>query len=276
MLELPEASTIAAQLRSAVLGRTITEVVVNASPHKFAFFTGAPEAYPGLLTGGRIVDARAMGGLIELTTGELSLVIGDGVGPRLVEAGGALPAKHQLALGLDDGSALVCSLQMYGGMYLGPAGDHDNPYYRVARDRPSPLTDAFDQDYFDDLLAEARPNLATKGFLATEQRVPGLGNGVLQDILFRARLHPRNRLSTLTGADRRGLLASLKETLTAMVAGGGRDTEKDLHGRPGGYPTVLSARTLDLPCPDCGGAITRQAFLGGNVYVCEHCQPLRG
>ncbi|MCQ4762422.1 hypothetical protein NE555_17590, partial [Alistipes onderdonkii] len=41
----------------------------------------------------------------------------------------------------------------------------------------SPLGDGFDAAYFDRLVAGAKPNLSAKAFLATEQRIPGLGNG---------------------------------------------------------------------------------------------------
>ena len=67
----------------------------------------------------------------------------------------------------------------------------------------------------------------------------------------------------------------MKTTLAAMAMGGGRDTEKDLFGKPGGYRSVLSAKTLAFPCPVCGGAITRKAYMGGNVYFCAACQPER-
>ncbi|ULQ60522.1 hypothetical protein K7I13_04275 [Brucepastera parasyntrophica] len=55
----------------------------------------------------------------------------------------------------------------------------------------------------------------------------------------------------------------------------GRDTERDLFGNSGSYKTILSNKTLNDPCPQCGGMITRQAFLGGNIYFCPVCQPLK-
>ncbi|MDQ7993721.1 MAG: zinc finger domain-containing protein [Propionicimonas sp.] len=275
MLELPEAGTLARQLGAALTGRRIVGVGVGASPHKFAFFSGDPGEYPGALSGREVTAARAHGGLVELVLGQTSLLFGDGVGLRLVAAGNAVPGKHQLALELDDGSGLFCSVQMYGGLWLGPAGDHDNPYYRMARDRPSPLAEGFDRAYFDDLVAAARPSLSAKAFLATEQRVPGLGNGVLQDLLFQARINPRNRLSELGEDHLDDLFASLRATLAEMTDAGGRDTEKDLYGHPGGYRTRLSARTLALPCPRCGAGVRRESFLGGNVYFCPACQPVR-
>jgi formamidopyrimidine-DNA glycosylase len=276
MLELPEASTLAGQLREQVVGRRVVEVSVASSPHKLAFFTGAPESYPGLLAGLAITDAQGRGGLVELVLGDTSLVFGDGVSLRRVAAGDPLPARHQLVLRLDDGSSLVASVQMYGALLLGPAGDHDNPYYRLARDRPSPVTDGFDRAHFDSLLAEVKPTTTAKAFLATRQRIPGLGNGVLQDILFDARINPRTKLGTLGPAELDTLFASVRSTLAAMTDAGGRDTEKDLDGNPGGYRTILSARTLDSPCPRCGDAVRREPFLGGNVYFCPGCQPAPG
>jgi len=272
MLELPEAWTLADQVRAVATGRVIADVVANSSPHRMAFFSGDPAAYGPALTGCRLSDAQAFGGLVEITVGDWALVLGDGVNLRRFAPGQPLPAKHQLALRLDDGSALVASVQMYGGIWLSAPGELDSPYYRVARDRPSPLGPGFTRAHFETLVAAAKPTLSAKALLATEQRVPGLGNGVLQDILFRARVNPRTRLGQLSPTDLDRLHEAVRSTLTAMAEAGGRDTEKDLFGHPGGYPTILSAKTVARPCPDCGGGIVRQAFLGGNVYFCPVCQ----
>jgi len=54
---------------------------------------------------------------------------------------------------------------------------------------------------------------------------------------------------------------------------GGRDTEKDLYGNTGGYATKMSKNALTAGCPMCGGTVTKEAYLGGSVYYCSHCQP---
>ncbi len=64
----------------------------------------------------------------------------------------------------------------------------------------------------------------------TEQRIPGLGNGVLQDILLLAGLHPRCKISRLTSGKRRKVYDVVQETLDQMTVAGGRDTEKDFFG----------------------------------------------
>ncbi len=279
MIELPESQTLARQLEKEFAGKRITAVEAGHSPHGFAFYFGDPAGY-GELLDGRVIDGvHAIGGQVEMVIGQMRLVFGDGVNIRLfrdgrLASGRPLPPKHQLRLECEDGSGIVCSVQMYGSMQAFPEGMNDNAYYQVAGDKPSPLTSAFDEPYFQSILAAAKPGLSAKGLLATDQRIPGLGNGCLQDILFQARVNPKTKVRDLDDKDLARLFASLKSTLAAMVAGGGRDTEKDLYGETGGYSTVLSAKTAGRPCPVCGGPITRQAYMGGNVYFCPVCQPV--
>ncbi len=274
MIEIPESQTLARQLSETIAGKTVAEVTVNASPHKFAFFYGDPAAYGALLSGKTAQGAQAFGGQVEIALEDVRLVFNDGDRLRYLEPGAKAPAKHQLLLRFGDGSSIVCSVLMYGGIYAFRAGENDNYYYNVARQKPSPLSDAFDEGYFRSLLGSTVMNLSVKAFLATEQRIPGLGNGVLQDILYRAKVHPREKLDSLTDGDAGRLFFSVRDTLREMTGLGGRDTEPDLFGLPGGYRTVLSRKTLGKACPVCGRAILRQAYLGGNVYFCPCCQSL--
>ena len=91
--------------------------------------------------------------------------------------------------------------------------------------------------------------MSVKAFLATEQRIPGLGNGVLQDILQQAGLHPRRKIGSMTEAYRKRMYESVVGTLEKMTAAGGRDTEKDLFGNKGGYQTLLSEMTTQSFSP---------------------------
>ncbi|MDR2909032.1 MAG: endonuclease VIII, partial [Oscillospiraceae bacterium] len=266
MIEMPEAKSLASQLAAALEGREIVEVEAAKSPHGFASYTGDPATYPERLTGRRVSAARAHAGWVELELGDLSLVFFDGATPRLYGKDEKLTPKHQLRLGFGGGDSLVFTVQMYGGLFLFENGDSDSVYYGAARSKPSPYSEAFDRNYFEGLRAGLRPSLSAKAFIATEQRIPGLGNGCSQDILFFAGINPQSRLSALSEEEIWGLFDSVKNTLAAMLKHGGRDTEKDIFGKPGGYHVALSAKTAAYPCPKCGGEILRKAFLGGNVY----------
>lgn len=59
---------------------------------------------------------------------------------------------------------------------------------------------------------------------------------MLQDILFRANIHPRRRLESMSGDEKAGLLAAVTSVLGEMETAGGRDTEKDIYGQPGRLP----------------------------------------
>ena len=188
--------------------------------------------------------------------------------------GEKLPKSHQLLIEFDDNSSMSCTVQMWGAMLCFPVGENSMLEKYAAHKCPDPLTAGFDKAYFDGLWKGVKPALSAKAFLATEQRIPGLGNGVLQDILWNARVNPRRKLETLNGKEQKKLFASVKSTILAMRKQGGRDTEKDLFGFKGGYKTILSANTLKDPCPACGNVIIREAYLGGNIYFCPTCQPV--
>jgi formamidopyrimidine-DNA glycosylase len=275
MLEIPESKAVSEQIKGTVAGKKISRVLANSSPHGFAFYFGDPKGYPDLLVGKTVADAYALARQIEMSAGNARILFSDGVNVRYFGPGEKLPEKHQLWIEFQDGSSLVCTVQMYGGLWVFPEGQNDNKYYLVAKEKPSPLSEAFDRAYFEQIWAETKPNLSVKAFLATEQRIPGLGNGTLQDILFHAGIHPKSKLKALAEPEKAGLFTSVKQTLAQMTKQGGRDTEKDLFGKNGGYPTVLSAKTMANPCPKCGGAILRQSYLGGNIYFCAVCQPVK-
>ena len=275
MLELPESTTLSQQTSESLKGKVIQSVVVAQSPHKFAWYHGDPQAYPSRLTGTTLHSAEAHGGFVQLNTSAATLLFSDGVNLRWHPAAGPLPAKHQLLLAFEGGTALSASVAMYGGLICWELGTpFDNPYYQIACEKPSPLSDAFDTAYFEDLILteKVRP-LSLKAALVTEQRIPGLGNGCLQDILWLAGLNPRQKVLGLSDAQINSLFSNLKQTLASMAQLGGRNTEKDLFGQPGAYLVTMSAANAGSPCPRCGGTIVKEAYLGGSVYYCSSCQP---
>ena len=272
MLELPEVYTLSQQLRDNVVGRTVAETLPPTKAHKFCWFCGDPGAYDGAIKGREIVGAEGFGSYVELVfAGGKRLCVNDGVHMKLMDEANA-PKDYQLLIRMADGTAIAFTVGMYGGIMLHD-GMLDNEYYVKSRAYTSPFAPEF-AGRFAEVLGEGKPTLSAKAVLATEQRFPGVGNGVTQDILFAAGLHPKRKLQTLDEAARGKLLDSVVGVLRDMTDRGGRDSEKDLFDRPGGYVTKMAKGALTTGCPICGGEVVKEAYMGGSVYYCPHCQPL--
>lgn len=272
MLEIPESLTIAKQLNETVRGKVIAEVETEHSKHSFAWYSDTPEEYAQKMVGCTVGEARGIGSMIDLSLGKYHFIVNDGTNIRYYEAGTNYPPKYQARILFEDDSYLICSIQMYGGMMLIIPAEYDNMYYQVALEKPQPLSEKFNYEYFKSLREDISGKMSIKAFLATEQRIPGLGNGVLQDILLEAGLHPKTNIGSLTEADWKRTYDAVVTTLKKMTEGGGRNTEKDLFGAPGGYQTKLSKKTVNGPCVYCGNTIQKAAYLGGTVYFCTECQ----
>ena len=275
MIELPEALVIARQMDEALAGKRIQRGNRGNTPHKFAFANGSSKEYEAILQGKTVGRSSAHGNAI-LTAIEpgYALVLGGG-GERILfhPQGHKLPSKYHLWLGFEDGTALTVSVQGWGNTLLlsqASAGEHRH----VQADRVTPLSDAFSWEYFRALFAQldSESKASIKYFLITDPGVWGIGNGCLQDILFCARIHPRRRAAEINPAEQHTLYAAIQDTLTEMVDLGGRDSERDLHDRPGRYTRIMDSKTAGQRCPTCGTPIAKIQYLGGSCYLCPTCQ----
>ncbi|MBO5352472.1 MAG: endonuclease VIII [Lachnospiraceae bacterium] len=272
MLELPESYTIANQINEHLKGKIISYIELLHTPHRFAWVKCGQDGFEELLEGQTIEAARHQGGILEIDTKDSMLLLSDGSYPKYYEDKKKFPKNHQLAVYFDDDTAMFVSIQMYGFLMVFPKGQCEEGYYISSSTKPDPLTEEFSYEYFKSLYPANGKKLSAKAFLATEQRIPGLGNGVLQDILWDAGIDPRFDMANATEEDVRTLYTSVRKILREMCDGGGRNTEKTLFGEKGGYVTQLSKNSLHEPCMRCGYEIHKAAYMGGTVYFCEHCQ----
>ncbi|MCQ2974595.1 MAG: endonuclease VIII [Bacteroidales bacterium] len=271
MMELPESYSLAKQITKELKGKTIIEVIILQTPHKFAFFKNDISKYPDMLINQTITGAVFKGGMLEIDTIDSQIVFSDGTTPRYYTNADKLPKKHQFALIFDDNTALFCSIRMYGFIIVSPLGKCDEEYYLSSSTKLNPLSEGFTYDYFRSLY-DSKCVMSVKGFLATEQRIPGLGNGVLQDILLEAGIDPRFKMSNATEDDFHKLYNAIMLTIKSMCEKGGRNSECDIFGNPGGYISKLCKNTLGKPCLICGNTIKKTQYMGGTVYFCDKCQ----
>ena len=275
MIELPEALTIARQMSETLKGKRIESGIRGNAPHKFAFYSRSPEEYESILRGKTMGEATEHGpAILAPVEPDYVLVLGGG-GERILlhQSDKSLPKKHQLLLHFQDGTYLTVSVQGWGNVLLLHRSElADHPH--VGEKRVSPLSNAFTFKYFQGLFGELEEEdpRSVKFFVISEPGIWGVGNGYLQDILFRAKIHPKRRAVDVVDEERRALHAAAIETLRQAVDLGGRDTERDLYNRPGEYKRIMDSKSVRHPCPECGTAIEKIQYLGGACYFCPSCQ----
>jgi len=273
MIELPEARVIARGLRREIVGKKIMRVGGNYTDHKFTWYEGEPNTYENKLVGKKVTKIVDRNFYVEIEIEDYVLYMRDGANVRYYAAGHAKPEKSKLLLEFEDGSFVNVTVQMYACIGLYKKGvESGNEYYVIELNGVGALDERFDFDYFKSLLDEKTSKLSVKGFLATGQRILGIGNGVVQDIMFNAGLHPKRKMNTLSEEEVRELYEATVGTLNEMIDGGGRDTEKNIYGEEGGYHTILSSKSYKDGCPKCGSAIKKEQYLGGSIYYCPVCQ----
>jgi formamidopyrimidine-DNA glycosylase len=275
MFELPEFVTLAGQINDTLPGKTILRGELGNSPHKFVWYNRTHEEFERLTRGKTVGEAKARGKwlFVPLKPGYV-LLHGECGGKVLFHPPGSrVPEKYHLRIAFDDGSCLTATTQMWGAMELYEAGaEQDRQYVRGMG--ATPIDPEFTLDYFSTLVDSlaTRKKLSAKGLLTQEQLIPGLGNAIAQDILFRARLDPRHPIADLDTGQRRALYEAAVNTVAEVIAQGGRYDEFDLYGNPGGYVRLMDKNAVGRPCPACGSAVIRMQYLGGTCYFCPACQ----
>jgi formamidopyrimidine-DNA glycosylase len=274
MLEMPEAVTIARQMQETLTGKTIQHFSRGALMHKFLWLSKPAEEYDSILSGMQVTGAKGYGRSIYLYVGEAHLLWFGELGGRILyhPPEQPLPDKYHLRWDFTDASAMTFTLQMWGFVNLLEKTElHKQLHAKVGI---PPLSERFTPEHFDQLLEEypEKTKKGVKGFLVTSQHVNGIGNSYLQDILFRAKIHPSRKIPTLTPDERLKLHAAIQDTMTQAIKLGGREDERDLFDHPGGYTRLMSNQTVGKPCPNCGTTIQKISYLGGACYLCPTCQ----
>jgi formamidopyrimidine-DNA glycosylase len=277
MFELPEFLTLARQINETVTGKAIKEGRLGNSPHKFLWYNRTHEEFESLTAGKMIGAAQAKGKwlFVPLEPGYV-LVFGECGGRVLYHpAGSKEPEKYHLRLVFEDGSTLTATTQMWGAMELFEQGaERDRQYIKGMR--TTPVEPDFTFEYFSALIEDLSKGekRSVKGLLTQDQLLPGLGNAIAQDILFRARLHPRRPIDALSADQHRALYEAILNTVRDVSEQGGRYDEVDLYNQPGRYVRLMDKNSAGGPCPECGAKIEKVQYLGGACYFCPECQKL--
>ena len=269
MPEMPEIYRLSEQMNRELKDRTIKGVRVIQEK-----CLNMPAAdFRSLLAGKRISQVTSRGKWICLELEpDCLLLLNLGMGGNVVlhEDEQSLPDKYQLRIDFRDERVLTIGFWWFGYAHAVSSGDPGD-HRMTARLGPTPIRDsAFTEKHLLDLIRGRKGSV--KSLLLDQSRIAGIGNVYVQDILFRAKMHPRRTLQTLTEVEVSSLYRSIMETLGAAVDSGGLAYERDLYNRPGGFKDFLVGYREGQPCPECGTVIRKIKTGSTASYICPECQ----
>lgn len=297
MPELPEVETIARGVAQRVRGQRVDSVWLSGRPQTLK---SAPAAIVHALEGAHIDDVRRVGKHIVFdlsrpappredekpatrraprksakrgealaalpSAGHLQFIVHLGMTGSLTVVPPERPReKHTHAvLGLSSGRELrFVDPRMFGKLAV--AAER----FRAPGEEPL------------DVGAEAfaalfkRTKAPIKSALLNQKLLSGVGNIYADEALFRARVRPRRRGSTLTRIELRKLYKALQQVLNESIAAGGTTFSDyvDAEGEWGNYQFELRVYGREgESCTRCRTPIKRIVIAGRSAHYCPKCQ----
>jgi len=283
--ELPETETIAGDLHAAICGAGIVRVqVVRAD-----VLRGAPSSGPVArrsvsridgpvfarrLTGQRIarVFRRAKSIVIAFENATQLVVTPRFTGALILSGSAVADAYACLRLEISDGR----DLRYTDVRRLGTVAFLDAEAFAEWSGAlgPEPLDPEFTVERFSGCLRGSKR--AIKSVLMDQARLAGVGNIYANEALWRARIRPSRRASSLRVAEREALHRELTSVLREAVAARGTSFRdyRDAFGARGGFAAQLQAYGRGgEPCTRCGAALKTSHIIEGRATVwCATCQ----
>lgn len=180
--------------------------------------------------------------------------------PYYTRVDAATARDDRLIIRLDRGELRYADQRKLRGIWL--ARDAAAVKQTICPLGPDALT--LDRDTFFELLRDTRRRL--KPTLLDQRVIAGLGNLLIDEICWQARVNPHRSLTDLEGGELRRLYTTMRRVLRTSVR----------HGRVPALRNWLT-RARDQPqpcCPRCGTRL-RRVTAGRTTFYCPRCQPAR-
>jgi formamidopyrimidine-DNA glycosylase len=287
MPELPEVETVRRGLAPAMEGARIARVEVRDRRLRWPIARDFEKRVEGKTVDG--LGRRAKYLTADLSSGDVLIMhlgmsgsfrIGKDAKPGVYYHERSKSTVHDhVVFHMSNGKTITFNdPRRFGSMKLVPRARLDEePLLRGLG--PEPLGNAFDAAMLAKACAGKKTSL--KAALLDQRIVAGLGNIYVCEALFRARLSPKRRASTI--ADRNGrptaraeaLIAAIKAVLNDAIKAGGsslRDHRRT-DGSLGDFQHTFQVYDREgQPCPGCKGAVKRIVQAGRSTFYCPSCQ----
>ena len=271
MPELPEVETVARGLLAGLTGRRVEAVEVFQGDRLFP----SPVELAEGLTGRTFRGVRRVGKHLFCDLDEGLTLAGHlrMTGQLRVQPSSDERLKHtHLVARLDDGHEFRWrDVRRFGWLHLVPTDDCLQ-LPSLAGAGPDALV--ISPDELSDRIRGSKRMM--KALLLGQDVVSGLGNIYADEVLWRARIHPRQRSDRLSRPRLRLLYDSMQALLTEAIAARGSSIDGNYvaaDGFRGGFQNQLAVYgRAGLPAPCCGRPVRRIVVNSRSTHYCPHCQ----
>lgn len=141
---------------------------------------------------------------------------------------------------------------------------------------PEPLEDSFTLDIFKKLIKGKKGKI--KQILMDQNFIVGVGNIYASEILFRAKIHPEERVDKLNDDDLKNIYEGIRFILSESIKlrGDSFSDFRTIYGEKGeSYKIIQVYQRQGTPCVNCGTKIERISLGGRGSFFCPNCQKKR-
>jgi len=267
MPELAEVEVIVRGLRPQLAGQTIV-AIPWLKPHLENDFTHSQLTQK--LVGLRITSVDRLGKyiLIGLSNGKHLVIHLRMTGKLLVKTKDSLPTKHvSFIFELTDKALFFDDIRKFGSLVL-----TDNPEELPCLTKlgPDALTITVKQ-----LQAACLSKKPIKTLLLDQEKIAGLGNIYVCEILFLAQVHPLAMASRLMERQVQAIHRHIGPVLKKSIKAGGTSISDYVNSSnvPGAFQKLLQVyQRSGQPCPVCVTPIERLKISGRSTFLCPKCQ----
>ena len=277
-VELPEANILSQQMNIEFKGKEISgcHLLDYQRLQRIGFVNKNVSDFNRLL-GARIKFVVSRGNVIRVGLNEgMNLILAPEYGGRILFHATAVdvPSKYHLRLKFKDNGTLTVVLTGMGVIQALKDEELESSYvYR--RDFSATISPINDREFtFERFSNEiAAKNVNIKAVLVgKDAAVVGLSNSSLQEILYRSKIYPKRKASSLDEKERQVLYDMIKSVIEERIRLGGKEQFVDLYGKRGRYTPAMGPNMKGKKCRACGTNIEGISLGGGQVYFCPVCQ----
>lgn len=284
MPELPEVETARRLIDTHLRGRTVARVDLRLPK----VLRDSPLPDPSVLVGATVEGARRRAKVMAIDfsngvslmvhfklAGQWAILLPDGqrfvAGHPVPKPDGEYPHKSTHAdIVFEDGTIVYYSdIRQFGWWRLMPTADVEASFEAFGFG-PEGVGTPLDPKPL--IATMARRGIPIKTLLLDQSFIAGLGNIYVDEVLFRARVHPATPANAVSREKAKNIIAEIPWVLEQGIAQGGVKIVHSIAYPIDGFPAIHGRE--GEPCVRCGSTIVKTKVGARGTYYCPRCQKL--